>query len=376
MKKMIWGVLALALALPVTADVPVQVESVILASAWDLDGESADANQVIEATALVDSGTSVADADWTIVAQPDTCRLLDMTLVDTNLNAGTITVTGTDCWDAPLVATFAFTSGDDTGVVALTVSSGRASGAYFKTVTTVTTGVMTGESDETFTLGYATDGTPAQYSLYGVERHSFPGPIGTNSGRWVDIFGSIKVRKEVTTSGSASTTLTSLDTDAPFQNVGVGDILFIQQGDRYLQRRVTARASANSITLNASVNIADADLATFNYKKQFVLADPQDGWIPVEGWDALVFIFDVDVTANTGGVISNVECATLGPTYEPLVQVDTATVASAAVGTDVSAIDLRLAPAYTHCRIGLEYVTTDDADAAADDINLSVGFRR
>lgn len=380
MKRLILGALAvLALTVPVVADVPVQVESVILATAFDLDGEGADADQVIEAVVIIDDG-SVSGADYTIAAQPDTCRLLDLTIVDTDLSAGSITVTGTDCWGAPLVSAFAFTSGDDSGVQTLTVSSGRASGAYYKTVTDVATGTMTGESNETFALGYAGDATPAQYALYGVERQTFPSLIGVNSGRWVDIFSTYEVREKVHTAGVASTTLAALDAtnDTPFANVAVGDILYLKQNGVYVQRRVTARASATSITLNASVNIGDTSSETgdtFRFKRRYVLADPLDGWIPVSGWDAVSFVLDVDANANTGGVVSDVSCATLGPTFEPAVQVDTATVASGATGTDVTSVDLRLGPAYTHCRFGLEFGTNDDADAAAEDINVSVGFR-
>jgi hypothetical protein len=372
--------LAFALALPVAGDVPARVESVHLAVAFDLDGEGADADQVIEAVAIIDDG-SVSGTDYTIAAQPDTCRLLDLTIVDTDLSAGSITVTGTDCWGAPLVSTFAFTAGDDTGVQTLTVSSGQATGAYYKTVTEVATGTMTGESDETMALGYAGDATPAQYVLYGVERYSFTGPIGTNPGRWVDVFGTYEVNQEVHTAGVASTTLAALDTtnDTPFQNVAVGDILLLRQNSYTVARLVTARASATSITLNASVNIGDTSSETgqtFSFKRRYVLADPQDGWIPVQGWDALVYLLDVDATANTGGVVSDVTCAALGPTYEPQVQIDTATVASGATGEDTTAIDLRLAPWITHCRFGLEFGTNDDADAADEDINLVIGFRK
>lgn len=374
MKKAFWGLLALLfLVLPVAADNTVRVESYLLASSWDLDGEGADVDQVIEAVAIIDNG-SVTGEDYTIAAQPDTCRLLDLTIVDTDITAGSITVTGTDCWGDALVAAFAFTAGDDTGVQTLTVSSGSASGAYFKTVTEVETGTMTGESDETFALGYST-GPPAQYPMYGARRYSFTGPIGTNPGRYIDPAGTYGVDLEVTTSGSASTTLTSVDSEGSFTNVAVGDILILKQGDYYVERKVTARASANSVTLNASVNIAAAGVP-FRYRKFWVFADPYDGWVQVNGWDAVAYLMDVDANADTGGVVSDVVCAALGPTYEPQEQVDTDTVASGSTGEAVTSIDLRLAPFYTHCRFGIAFGTNDDADAADEDINIAIGLRR
>jgi hypothetical protein len=379
--------LALALVglvLPVAAQTPARVEQVILATAWDLDGEGADADQVIVATAIVDDGTSVGGADWTIVAQPDTCRLLDLTIVDTNLTAGSITVTGTDCFGEVLVSAFAFTAGDDTGTATLTVTSGLASGAYYASVTTVTTGTMTGEDTETFALGYAGDATPAQYPLYGKLMRvrgvgdvadAAQAAIGTNALRWISPFGTYKVNLPITTSDAVSTTVTAVSDNGAFTNVSVGDLLIVNQGGAQLVRKVTARASANSITVNASLFIDDDGIG-FEYKKFWVLADPIDGWIPVDGWDAAGWIFDVDANANTGGVISDITCAVLGPTYEPQEQIDTDTVASAATGEAVTSLDLRLAPQYTHCRFGVEFGTNDDADAADEDINVVFGLRR
>jgi hypothetical protein len=363
--------LALLLAVPVMAETPAQVERAILATAWDLDGEGADADQVVTAAEIEDSKD-----DYTIAANPDTCRLVDITIVDANssVTAGTITVVGTDCWGAPLEAEFDFAGGGSV-VLTGTVSVGRASGAYFLTVTSVETGVITGEGGaaDTLAVGYAGDGTPAQYPMYGREKSTFPGPIGTNPGRYVDLYDSYAVPLLVTTTDVASATLTSVNTDGPFTNVSANDLLLLQTEDSaYVWRKVTARASANSITLNASVNIASAG-ETFRYRKFFVFADPQDGWVNVSGWDSTTFILDVDANADTGGVISDVTCAVLGPTYEPAVQVDTITIATTAVGTDVTAIDLSLAAPYTHCRFGMEFGTNDDADAAAEDINIAIG---
>src|SRR3989304_4118078 len=153
-----------------------------LLSAYDLDGEGLDVDQVIAATAIVDNGTTVADANYTIVAQPDVCRLVDLTLVDTNLDAGTITVTGLGCLGEARVCTFAFTAGDDSGAKALTCTDGQ--GAYFASVTTLTNGVMTGESDETLALGYSTAASNG-WAMYGRLKET--GPSGE---RGVDLTGS------------------------------------------------------------------------------------------------------------------------------------------------------------------------------------------
>ena len=84
MRKLIFLALAVALAFPLLGHAQSdQIMRATVMSAYDLDGEAADNDQVIAATALVDNGTSVANANWTILAQPDTCHLLDLTIVDT-----------------------------------------------------------------------------------------------------------------------------------------------------------------------------------------------------------------------------------------------------------------------------------------------------
>jgi hypothetical protein len=58
------------------------------------------------------------------------------------------------------------------------------------------------------------------------------------------------------------------------------------------------------------------------------------------------------------------------------VAVDTANVASGATGEDVTTIDLRLTPHYTHCRAGIRLGTGDDGDGALEDVDLVVGLRK
>jgi hypothetical protein len=372
-RRVILILLALAaFALPVTADKPERVESILFATTWDMDGEGVDADQVVVAVAIEDS-----KIDYVIAADPDVCRLLDLTIVDTNLNSGTLTVIGTDCWDDSLEATFAFTAGDDTGIKTLTVSVGQASGAYFKTVTALTSGVMVGESDETVAVGYGATaaGIPFQYPMYGVRKQAFRTNVGTNYGRYIDVLDSYASNLEVTTSGVASTTLTGVATNNPFTNISVGDLLFLKMEGEVMPRKITARASANSVTLDAAVNIS-SDGATFRWKKFYVFTDPFDGWFSVQGWDAIFGLWDVVSNTDTGGVISDFRCAVRGTSYNPAQQIDTATVASTATGSDATAIDLRLAPVYTHCRYGVRFGTNDDDDTGVESMFISIGYRK
>lgn len=372
MKKLILGALALAALLPAVASAQEQYKTATLAYAWDMDGEAADADQVIVATALVDNGTSVADANWTIVAQPDTCRLHNLTIVDTNLNVGTITVAGTGCLGEARTCSFAFTAGDDTGAKTLTCSDGE--GAYFSNIGTVTTGTMTGESDETFALGYAGVNSVNGWPMYGRVRS--PGPLGEDG---VDPFGSYAVNLPITTSAALSTTVTGVATNNPFNMVTAGDLLLIPLGGRVYQRKVTAKASANSITVNQAINIPAAGV-TFSFKKFFFSTNPQDEMlIPVADYDTLLVNWSVDANANTGGVITLLQCTdSKQPDFPttPWVQIVTTTVASAGTqSATTESVNLTLLP-YTYCRMGMRFGTGDDADPADEDINLSVVLRK
>lgn len=354
MKKYLFTLLLLAAA-PLWAQSNTQVT---VASAFDLDGEAADADHIVTSATLADS------TSFTVAASPDTCRLVDMTVTDADSSTtdGTITITGTDCFGDALTATYTF-DGSGSGVVNFTVSSGSASAAYFKTVTSVASGVLTGEGvGDAITVGYTTN-SPLSYLACGIRKDDSLGTKG------VDPFSSYEERRRITTSGASSATVTSVNSDAPFTAAAVGDILLLNISGSLFERKITAKASANSITIDTAVTIPAAGIG-YRWKQCFVSSDPTDNlWFNTDGYDGVSFIIDQDAEASTGDTVTSVECkATVSH-----IQIDTDTLDGAA--TAVSALDVRLA-AYEACRIGLQFGTGDDADAAAEDINVSfVGQR-
>jgi hypothetical protein len=211
--------------------------------------------------------------------------------------------------------------------------------------------------------------------LYG-QRTSTP-----SGARWVDVFGSYGNGAVLVKNGALTTDVTavSASTTAPFENVAVGDMLVFNVSGEMIARTVATRADADTITVNTGIALPTAGLG-FRYKKRFFSTDPQDGWIPVGGFDVVTFVVQVDLNANTGGVVSSIECATLAVdgfgVPDVIFEEDTATVASAATGTDTTTIDLHDKPHYTHCRAGIKFGTGDDADAAAEDIDIVVGLRK
>lgn len=375
LRALVATVLLAALPMAAMAQQPYAARQAVLATSFDLDGEAADADQVVASATLADS------TSYTIAANPDICRLVDVTITDadSSITAGLLTVVGTDCWGYPLTATFTFAAGGS-GVKTLTVIDSdsanpkKASGAFFKTVTTVSNGVLTGEGvGDAITVGY-TGNSPKGWVLYGQQTAT---PSG---GRWVDVFGSYS--SQVLVKNGAATTdviAVSASTTAPFENVAVGDMLIFNVSGEMIARTVATRADADTITVNAGVTLPTAGLG-FRYKKRFFSTDPQDGWIPVSGFDVFTSVVQVDLNANTGGVVSSIECATLAVdgfgVPDVIFEEDTATVASAATGTDITTVDLRLKPQYTHCRAGIKFGTGDDADAANEDIDIVVGLRK
>lgn len=358
-----FGVIAalLLLAAPMYAQ-DVQ-QTIPLAQAFDLDGEAADADQIV----TLANGVITDAKTYTITASPDVCRPITFTLVDTDMTAGTFTVVGTDCWGDALTCTLSpYTAGDDSGVHTPTVSSGSSATCSFATVTSITNGTMTGESDETITVGY-TANSGLGYPIYGI-RETLDGL------RWVNPFRRNRA-PDITVNGTAVASDDTAEVGA-FQNLAVGDLVYITYNGRTFERKLTTVTDDNNAVINAAIPSAVAPGTTtqvrMEYKKFFYLVEPTDAWIPVGGATSANFQFDVDANANTGGVVSSIECASyvMGE-FNPLVVLDTDTVNSAATGSVVSQIDNHSVP-YPYCRAGIKFGTGDDGDTANEDINLTL----
>lgn len=366
MKKLLLAGLLALLALPGYAgDIAIP-----LAFGYEMDGEAADVDQVVTAAQIEDSKD-----DYTIAASPDSCRAVDLTIVDgdSSISAGTVTITGTDCFDQVKTCTYTFAAA---GSGVLSADSGQ--DPYFKTVTKVETGVITGEggAGDTMAVGYST-APPHNKVAYGRFRAR-----DTDHGyNFVDVGGSYVGQGLITTSGSASTTVTShSDNDvAAFTNVVVGDLLRFNLNGREFYRKVTARGSATSITVNASVNIPTAGV-TFNYMHFYYSPNPKDiMFIDTQGYDSLAIVWSVDSVTNTGGVDYDSACMyNVGPDFPSGMWVaitndNTASTATQAPTDDN--IDLVAAP-FAFCKVEFSHVTGDDDDTGAEDLNAFAILRQ
>lgn len=190
-------------------------------------------------------------------------------------------------------------------------------------------------------------------------------------------------RKKITTSG-ASTTVTSVNSDSPFNEVSVGDLLYIsvpaQAGvtEKVTQyaRRVTARASANSITVDSNVTLPTAGVG-FTWWKLVDGSAAENGWFDVNQAISVNAVVDISQVSDTGGIDYQLQCrqslpggAHTNPYSFTAVNKTAASVSSAAwslSGTGQGPWD--------QCRVGLKITTADDdvitiTAATNDDIDF------
>lgn len=367
MKRLICAALVL---LPTWGYSQTQSLHATMSYAYDLDGEAADADQIITTA----NGDLLDSKTFTLTADPDACRLVDMTVTDANSSiiVGIVTVVGTGCLDEARTCTFDFSvvATRGSGVKTFTCTDGQ--GAYFKTVTSVTTNALTGEGGagvDFMSLGYTANSVNG-WTMYGTK------VIGPNNEYEINPFGYLEIPKKITTAGVYTTTVDGLlAADDAFALVAVGDLLVITVNGVPYERKVTARASADQITVNKSINIPAAGV-TFRVKKLWFSTNPSQLLaIPVHGQRSLLVNWSVDANANTGGTITLFECTDgRQPDWPntPWVQISTTTVNSGSTQVPTAeAVDL-LAKPYDYCRFGLRFGTGDDTDVAAEDINVSV----
>jgi hypothetical protein len=362
-KYLLAGLFVLCLAAPTQAQ-----DRFVLAQAYDLDGEAADVDQVVTAAQLVDSKD-----DYTIAANPDTCRVVDITIVDadSSITAGVATITGTDCLGEIKSVAYTITGGSGVKSAQSTYKS-----AYFRTVTKVENGVLTGESGaaDTMAVGYST-ASPAQRTAYGTLMSDL-----ADTYRYVDVGRSRQMhRLLVTTSASFSTALTEVTADDdPFDSeyVNVNDILIFNLGDGVVEtRKVASWTNDSNVVLDNEINIPAAGV-TFRVLKFFESSDPYDIFATnVGGYDTATFGYSVDGVTSTTSVIYLLQCMLdIGTDFPNGIwyQVATDTVLTGATQAGESdSIDFRLVD-YNYCEVSWQFTTGDDDDTGVEDLNAVV----
>jgi len=316
-----------------------------LAAELDLDGLPTSLAVIVVAADVADS------TSYAIATQPDSPRkLVGKTVGD---NSCIATLVGTAADGTALSSTLTWT--------AATATITPSPNSNFATVTSFITGVCTGEAGgETIQLGTVAPAT--QYALARGTTYLLDSQGTKRFAPWKPMEQTLKVK----TTGSSTTVVSNTASSGALGPVSVGSILsFDVKGDQ-LERVVTAKASADSITVDAAINLA----AGYGYwfRNQYFGPDTEDGWINVGAYEAAAFT--VELLALTGAanssIVTSAECRLAGASSTP-VQVGTAIVLTLVPTNVVHNVDLRLVP-YSECRVGLGWDA--DGDEATDTTTL------
>jgi len=336
-------------------------KAIVLARSWDLDGEAASAAKIVAVADAADSTT------YTIAAQPDVCRLIDMTVTDANssITAGVITLTGTDCLGTAITCTQTFT-GAGSGVKTLVVSSGSATSCYMGNVASVISGALTGEQAGTdkITVGYTTNSSEG-WPMYGVKFSLSNGVQGVNP------FAFTEGTANISTSGLSTT----ISGTGAFTDLLANDLIWVMVDGRFFNRRIVTRTSANAVVVDQAINIPSA--RSFKWQKFYFSTNPLDEmWVRPNRYSGALVTINVDANVSTGGVVHNLQCYSVGgyDSAGPLTVIGsatTATGAAASAGRYNYAIERRLAP-FSYCKLGFYFGTGDDADGANESITATV----
>ena len=262
---------------------------------FDLDGAQLDADLIVTVVDL----TNIA---LTIAAQPDICRRISITIVDTtpSITAGTTTIVGTDCDGDALTEAIDGSSGAGTYI----------STGLFESVVSATNAAyatLGGSSDETITVGTAALTVDSTYycTYRGISLQSIGSPY--------------PVPYKIETSGSSTTVTAVTSTQSPFANLAAGDLIHVYTtAGGYQRRLVTAVASNISMTVDTAINL-DVGGITFRYHKQDCGAGDRDGWLPLKGMGEGTFQIQFSQMTVNAGINYNVECKVDGYLAEEVI---------------------------------------------------------
>lgn len=191
------------------------------------------------------------------------------------------------------------------------------------------------------------------------------------------------------TSGSSTTVVSETASSGAFKFVGVGDILVVNTGVATTQRRiVVAKASDDSLTVNAAVNWS----AGYNFGSlvQTCGTAATDGWIDFPpGYDEKLITFHLGQIAGvTGGIDMRVECKNREQDAQPRRVYPTTTSTDCGGGTSASGFcnftaagittgdfDVYVVEPRGSCRVGMLIHTSETAEAAeADNERITIGL--
>jgi hypothetical protein len=163
--------------------------------------------------------------------------------------------------------------------------------------------------------------------------------------------------RATTVLGGSTTVTAVLPTDA-FRQVAVGDdLVFSVDGNDYL-RRVTAKASNASLTVDSAVTLRLTTGSPFSIQTRSCGTAVTDGWINVQGWTDKMVKLEAAALTGTGGVTWSIECRLSGNATAPI-QLVTGNMASTTV--PVNGDTVVVPEPCSDLRVGLKWGTADGA---------------
>lgn len=181
---------------------------------------------------------------------------------------------------------------------------------------------------------------------------------------------------KVKTSGSSTTVTSNTASSGAFEFVAVGDLLWFPRTESVpiaagsavgVWRYVTARASADSITVDTAVDLSSG--YGFGLRVVSCGTAATSGVVPVEGFDSLNFVGQIDQISVTGGITYQVECRADGPAAAWVTVIGPTNKTATWAGGNVAY------EPWAACRIGWKIGSADDgSDTGADAEKIAAFF--
>jgi hypothetical protein len=205
-----------------------------------------------------------------------------------------------------------------------------------------------------------------------------------------DPFGTpIRATQRLKTSGSSATVVSNVASSGAFALVSVGQILVVDTGVQTTQTRVvTAKASADSITVNAAVDWSAG--FGFGFVNQTCGSTAADGWINMDDrFDERTIHFHLgQINGVTGGIDVRVECKDGFLDAQPIRVYPTTSSTDCGGGTTAGGfcnfttagittgdVDIQVVEPHRACRVGMLIHTSETAESVeADNERITIGL--
>ena len=164
-------------------------------------------------------------------------------------------------------------------------------------------------------------------------------------------------------SASASTTVAATTADTlPFTFVDVGDVLYFKSAIGVTSvRYVTAKASGDSITVNASITLVASG---FTWREVTCGTDAASGWIPVAGWgEAKINTYVENLSVDASGIDVIWECRDLSDDTQVIIVYPATNYTAEGSATGRAVV---ITEPWDECRVGFKVADDDATDTGAD----------